>query len=33
LADSTLAYRVEDAVVLAKDAKEALEGFLPENED
>ena len=33
LADSTLSHRVEDAVVLAKDAKEALEGFLPENED
>jgi CheY-like chemotaxis protein len=33
LADSTLAHRVEDAVLLTKDAKEALEGFLPENED
>ncbi len=33
LADSTLTHRVEDAVVLAQDAKEALEGFLPENED
>ena len=33
LADSTLTNRVEDAVVLAQDAKEALEGFLPENED
>lgn len=33
LADSTLAHRVEDAVILTKDAKEALEGFLPENED
>ncbi len=33
LADSTLTHRVEDAVLLAKDAKEALEGFLPENED
>ncbi|MCS5526898.1 MAG: response regulator [Candidatus Poseidoniales archaeon] len=33
LADSTLTHRVEDAVVLTKDAKEALEGFLPENED
>ena len=33
LTDSTLAHRVEDAVILTKDAKEALEGFLPENED
>jgi len=33
LVDSTLTHRVEDAVVLAQDAKEALEGFLPENED
>jgi len=33
LADSTLTHRVEDAVLLAQDAKEALEGFLPENED
>ena len=33
LSDPTLAHRVEDAVILTKDAKEALEGFLPENED
>jgi hypothetical protein len=33
LADSTLTHRVEDAVLLAQDAKDALEGFLPENED
>ncbi len=33
LEDSTLTHRVEDAVILAQDAKEALEGFLPENED
>ena len=33
LSDPTLAHRVEDAVILTQDAKEALEGFLPENED
>ena len=32
LADTTLSIRVEEAVILAQDAKEALEGFLPEDE-
>ncbi len=33
LADTTLSSRVEDAVTLTRDAKEALEGFLPDSED
>jgi len=33
LADTTLSHRVEESVVLAQDAKEALEGYLPENDD
>jgi hypothetical protein len=30
LADTTLSTRVEEAVTLTRDAKEALEGFLPD---
>ena len=33
LSDTTLSSRVEESVVLAQDAKEALEIFLPENDD
>ena len=33
LADTTLSSRVEESVTLAQDAKEALEIFLPENDD
>jgi CheY-like chemotaxis protein len=32
LVDTTLSTRVEEAVILAQDAKEALEGYLPEDE-
>jgi CheY-like chemotaxis protein len=33
LADTTLSSRVEDAVTLTRDAKEALEDYLPDDED